>query len=356
MGLNVSSAHGRFAGIANYAFWLSWHLPRVAPNEEWIFFGPESEAFQERTGVKVVPRVPGTNRILWEQTMLPIAAWRARLDLLHGADFSRPVKYGRPTINTIHDLSPYASRFFFSGAKRIYKRNLISFTVRASDAIITVSEFSRRELLHRFPFLAGRVFAVHLGVEPTPEASPAKADRPFLLFVGTMEHRKNVTTLIRAFRILSGRRRLPHRLVLVGKPGHGWDAIHAALEQRPSSDDIEILGYVTAEHLAELYQSADLFVYPSLYEGFGLPLLEAMAVGTPVVSSSAASLPEVGGDAAVYFDPLNVEELADAIERVLDSSSLRGELRAKGLKRAAGFTWEECARKHVEVYRNVLGQ
>lgn len=355
VGLNVSVANGKLAGIGNYAFHLATHLPLVAPSDQWILFGPDKALFAD-AGVAVIRCNRGTARIVWEQLILPLAARKEQVDLLHGADFSRPVAYGRPTVNTIHDLSPFADQHFFPLSKRSYKKSLISFVVRASRAIITVSEFSRRELLSRFPFLDGKIFTVHLGVEPTPQVNRVENDRPFLLFVGTMEHRKNVVTLIRAFGMLTKRRRLPHRLVLVGKPGYGWDAIQNLIEESQLADAIDVLGYATPQRLAQLYHSASLFVYPSLYEGFGLPVLEAMASGTPVISSSATSLPEVGGDAAIYFEPHNVEQLADAIEAVLDSPTLQSQLRVKGSKQAAKFTWEKCARQHVDVYRKVLQQ
>jgi glycosyltransferase involved in cell wall biosynthesis len=278
------------------------------------------------------------------------------VDLLHGTDFSRPIVYGRPAINTIHDLSPYADSEFFPFGKRAYKQALIPIAVRRSLAIITVSEFSRKEILERFPALEDRVFAIHHGVEPTGCMERIASDPPFLLYVGTLETRKNLVTLIRAFRLVRERRRFPHRLALVGSTGYGAHAINSAIRENGVSDSVDLLGYLSRRELFGLYRSASLLVYPSVYEGFGLPLLEAMAHGTPVVCSNAASLPEVGGDAVVYFDPHNIEDIAAAIERVLDSPSLRTELSVKGFERARLFTWEECARKHLEVYRMVLAQ
>lgn len=358
VGLNVATASGSFAGIGNYAFQLARHLPLVAPNEEWLFLGPDSNLspLLTRQNARVVARSPGIARVFWEQTVLPTAARKARLDLLHGVDFSRPMTYRQTTVNTIHDLSPYADNRFFSLAKRTYKRALIPIAARKSKAIITLSEFSRREIICRFPFLEGRVFTIPLGVNPVCPSARPKTNPPFMLFVGTLENRKNVTALIEGFRILRERGSIPHRLILAGKPGHGWESIRFAIEKSGASDAIDVRGYVSQTDLLELYQSASLFVYPSVYEGFGLPVLEAMAHGIPVICSRAASLPEVGGDSVLYFDPHNAGEISVMIERVLSSPELQEELREKGLRRAAAFTWEECARKHVEAYRKILAQ
>jgi glycosyltransferase involved in cell wall biosynthesis len=240
----------------------------------------------------------------------------------------------------------------------MYKRVLIALAARGSQAIITVSEFSHVQLLAKFPSLEGRVFVIHNGVEIVNchRISNAKDDRPFLLFVGTLETRKNLVRLIQAFRLMRQHYKLPHRLVLAGKPGHGWQAIEEAINENGVRDAIEVRGYVREEKLGDLYHAATAVIYPSLYEGFGLPILEGMAHGTPVACSNTTSLPEVGGNAVIYFNPHDVEEMAAAIERVLRSPSLQAELREKGLKRASQFTWEECARKHIEVYRKVLSQ
>jgi glycosyltransferase involved in cell wall biosynthesis len=140
----------------------------------------------------------------------------------------------------------------------------------------------------------------------------------------------------------------------VGQPGFGWSQIKAAIAGSRYRQDIEICGYLKREAVEELLQTADLFIYPSVYEGFGLPVLEAMACGTPVVCSRAASLPEVAGDAAEYFEPSEVDDLAAATERVLSSTEKQAEMRQRGLERAKLFTWDECARKHLEVYKGLL--
>ena len=358
VGLNISAASGKFTGVGNYALQLARTIASVAPEDEWILFGANTELarFLDRNNVRpVTTERTGLARILWEQAGLLLEARRERIDLLHGVDFSRPLAYGGRMVNTIHDLSPFADGQYIPPPRRAYVKALMRYAARRSLAVITVSEFSRREIIERFCVNEDRVFAIAHGVITNGNgAERSKSGPPFLLFVGNLEHRKNLVRLIEAFRRLRDRRRIAHRLVLCGKPGHGWGNIQAAIEKEGVQKAIDLPGFVSNEELAKLYRSADLFVFPSVYEGFGLPVLEAMACGTPVACSNATSLPEVGGGAVEYFDPYSVEDMEDAIERVLDSPDRQAEMRENGLRQAARFTWEECARKHVEVYRRVL--
>jgi glycosyltransferase involved in cell wall biosynthesis len=236
----------------------------------------------------------------------------------------------------------------------MYKRALGYLALKHSDRIIVVSEFTRMEVLRHYPIDAQRVTVIHHGVNPVLRTHRERPKHPFLLFVGTLEHRKDLVTLVRAFDVVRERGRISHRLILVGQPGFGWSQIKAAIAGSRYRQDIEICGYLKREAVEELLQTADLFIYPSVYEGFGLPVLEAMACGTPVVCSRAASLPEVAGDAAEYFEPSEVDDLAAATERVLSSTEKQAEMRQRGLERAKLFTWDECARKHLEVYKGLL--
>jgi glycosyltransferase involved in cell wall biosynthesis len=228
------------------------------------------------------------------------------------------------------------------------------FTMQRSERIIADSEFACSEILHRFPMAENKVVVIHCGVDLELKRPHLEGEPPFILFVGTHEERKGVLTLVRAYSLLRHQGRIPHKLVCVGKPGYGWDRIKASVEGSPVREHIEIRGYETRSKVLELYQSADLFVYPSVYEGFGLPILEAMACGTPVVCTRAASMPEVAGNAAEYFEASNAEDLAGAIERVLSSAEKRGCMRDKGLERVKIFSWDECARRHCAVYRKVM--
>lgn len=342
-----------------YTLSLVQALVRVGGDIEWVLFGvapslgaiPRGENIRTLTAKGLV----GVRRVVWEQLTLPRLAVQAGVNLLHCPDFSRPALNSIPVVNTIHDLSYWAPQPFFSLAKRVYKRTLAHFTVARSQRIIAVSHFSREEILRRFHVDKERVCVIYNGVDPVSPPPRLGEDRPFLLFVGTLEERKNIVRLIQAWTRLRVAGRIPHRLVLVGEHGWGWQKILTAIRESAFRGDIEARGYVGRDKVFALCAAADLFVYPSLYEGFGLPVLEAMACGTPVICSRAASLPEVAGDAAEFFDPASSEDLAATIERVLGSAELRAALRRKGLERASKFSWDECGRRHCQVYRDLLG-
>jgi len=179
------------------------------------------------------------------------------------------------------------------------------------------------------------------------------ADTPYILFVGVIEPRKNVVGLLEAFAILKARRPLPHKLVVVGRKGWLWEETMARAEQSSYRDDILFPGFIPEDELAALYSAAEAFAFPSHYEGFGLPVLEAMACGTPVVSSRASSLPEVVGDAGMQVDPDDAEGFAAALELLALNPELRDDLRQRGLARAAQFSWATAARSLLGIYERV---
>jgi len=178
---------------------------------------------------------------------------------------------------------------------------------------------------------------------------------PYILFVGNLEPRKNLVRLIEAFGRLKARHTLPHQLIVAGKRGWLYRSIFEAVERLGLRDDVIFTGYVPAEDLPALYAMADLFAFPSLYEGFGLPVLEAMACGTPVLTARTGSLPEVAGEAAWYVDPLDVEALADGMARILTDPGTRADLVDRGLLQAKRFTWAKTAAATLDIYRRTLG-
>ena len=355
VGINLAILSSRWTGIGHYALSLVQALARVSPADEWILFGVDGSArssFPTKPNFQLVNQatLSGWRRVAWEQFELPRLARKYGVDVLHCPDFSRPLRCHAPVVNTLHDLSYYGSQAYFPPAKRAYKRFLTNIAVHRSANLIAVSEFTRQEVLGRFGIPEEKITVIHHGVEQRVCQAPAMPADPFILYVGTLEARKNIATLIRAFGLLRANRSIPHRLVLIGQKGWGWAKIRRVLDDCPARDHVELPGYVSREKLLQLYAEAALFVYPSYYEGFGMPILEAMAAGLPVVSSQAPALREAGGDAAVYFDPGSVEDLEGAIRRLVDSPEMLGQMRQKGLDRAAQLTWDKCAKRHVEVY------
>jgi glycosyltransferase involved in cell wall biosynthesis len=242
-----------------------------------------------------------------------------------------------PAAATIHDLQHEAFPQFFSRGQLAYRRRVYDWSVRRSRVVIADSEHVRGELVDRYGLDPARVRAIHLAVDHDRFRPDASEREPFLLYPANFWPHKNHERLFRAFALV--RRDQPQlRLVLTGADHEG----------RTLPEGIESRGHVSLDTLVELYRRAAALVYPSLYEGFGIPCLEAMACDCPVAASRVASLPEVCGEAAVYFDPSSVESIADGIRDVLATP------RPGGIERAASFTWERCAKQHDVVYRELV--
>jgi glycosyltransferase involved in cell wall biosynthesis len=244
----------------------------------------------------------------------------------------------QPAVTTVHDLQHELYPQFFSRAELAYRRAVYGWTVKRSRLLIAISEHARQTLIERYTLAPGRVRTVHLGIDHDRFTPDGRLREPFVLYPANRWPHKNHERLFAAVALLR-RERPGVRLVLTGQ-GH---------ERAQLPDGVESRGHVSLDELVELYRSASCLVFPSLYEGFGLPPLEAMACGCPVAVSNATSLPEVCGDAAEYFDPFSPEDMATAIFRALD-----GRLVDRGLARAAAFTWDACARGHDAVYRDLV--
>jgi glycosyltransferase involved in cell wall biosynthesis len=264
----------------------------------------------------------------------------AGLDVLHfPLSVMVPPVDRPPAVTTLHDLQHELYPRFFSRAERTYRRAVYGWSVKRSGVVIAISEHARGTLLERYRLASDRVRTIHLGIDHMRFTPNGREREPFLLYPANRWPHKNHERLFAAFALVL-RERPELRLVLTGQ-GH---------ERRgPLPEGVESRGHVTMDELVELYRTAACLVFPSLYEGFGLPPLEAMACGCPVAASNATSLPEVCGDGAEYFDPLSPDDMAAAILRALE-----GRLVERGLAQAAGFTWDACAHAHDAVYLDVI--
>jgi glycosyltransferase involved in cell wall biosynthesis len=302
------------------------------------------------------------DRFAWSLRGLPDPAWHAAVALAASrscAAFLSTNSYLTawmtriPTAVVVHDLVAFVDAENAQARAARIERATIGRAVRRAGAFLCVSEATRRDLVARFPAAADRTRVVPLAVDPrfaTP-GEPARIDVPYVLGVGTLEPRKNLVRLIEAWASLSRAARGNHVLALVGPTGWDVDATLAAARAHP--DDVRLLGFVSDAQLASLYAGATAFAYPSTYEGFGLPVLEAMAAGAPVVTSSVSSLPEVAGDAAVLVDPYDVRALRDALAAVLGDPGLRESLRERGRARAARFSWARTASETLAVLQGL---
>jgi glycosyltransferase involved in cell wall biosynthesis len=243
---------------------------------------------------------------------------------------------------------------------------MLNAVARKADHIVTVSNFSKNQIMQKLGIPGSRITVIPCGVgkEFTADFSPSESKEvvqalglqlPFILYVGNLKPHKNIKTLLRAFAYLRKRERLRHSLLIIADDPRWKSSIVNECLNLGIGDYTIFASRVSQSLLPLIYATADLLVMPSTLEGFGLPVLEAMACGTPVVASSAASLPEVGGNAALYFDPLSAYELAAQIARVLQSHELRVSLRNLGIQRAKQFSWEKAARRHIELYSGLLG-
>ena len=356
----------RSAGIHTYIAQTLLHLPETDPTVQFTLFATHPPVGLDRSITVEAPRWKTDRpmqRILWEQLALPSATRRVKADALHATAFVAPIIHLAPTVITIYDLSFALFPQFFRGFNQTYLRLGTRLSARRAQRLITISDCTRRDVHRLYNVPLDRIDVAYPGVDETLQ-SPS-SDRvenfrraknlpeKFLLFLGTLEPRKNLITLVRAFTQL--KQACPEAmLVLAG--GVGWlaDDLFAAIDASGVKDSIVLPGYVAAEDKALWYAAAAAFVYPSIYEGFGLPPLEAMACGTPVIVSNAASLPEVVGDAGLLIAPEDVSSWAAAMMRVWNDAAYRAELADRGTRQAAKFTWLITARQTLHTYRQIM--
>lgn len=365
--LSLDSTY-RAAGVSRYIYNLVRCLHDADPTSRYTAL--VGEHVQGWLGIgQQISRVPMNRplaRVLWEQTRLPFQLRSLRADLLHAPVNVAPLQSVCPTVVTVHDLSFIHYPDSFRVLQRLYQRTMMPISIRRAARVIAVSENTKMDLLRLCRADPARVQVVYNGVEgrfrpiAKPEVEEFRRQRGLpermILFVGTLEPRKNVTTLLKAYALLrkTGRTEVP--LVIAGGRGWLYGPTLALAEELDLGEHVFFPGYVSDTELPLWYNAAEIFVFPSLYEGFGLTPLEAMACGTPVIVSSASSLPEVVGDAGLIVESQNVEGLAEAIARLLDDPALRKELGAAGQRRAREFTWPKTAQKTVAVYRQALDE
>ncbi len=359
----------RQAGVSRYAEHLLQWLPSVAPDLEFLVYAGRSAAsgIHDRRfpdslswALSRLPTEYPQARIPWEQAAGPVALRRHQVDVVHGPVNVAPLLTRRPSVVTVHDLAFLIYPEQYPGAKQRYLNLLTRLSVERAERVIAVSDNTRTDVLRHYRVHPDRVIVVPNGVEPelTPVGDPGQIQalrerhrlpERFILFVGTLQPRKNLVGLLRAYARLKDTLDWP--LVVVGAKGWLYEPVFNEARALGVTDRVIFAGYADQPTLRLWYSAATIFVYPSLYEGFGLPVLEAMACGTPVVTSSTSSLPEVAGDAAITIEPTDAGALASALDRLIQDVALRSELRRRGLDRARQFSWERTARETSAVYR-----
>jgi glycosyltransferase involved in cell wall biosynthesis len=286
-------------------------------------------------------------------------------DIVQGTNYSVYCCGNSKRIINIYDLVFLKYSDYIDSVVQHYEKR-IQQCLKWTDLVLTISESSKRDIVEYLGVDPERVYVTPLASryscdylsDEQSERLKASVDYdfsvPYLLFVSTIEPRKNITSIIAAFNRLKQKHKIEHHLVLIGRKGWHYEPIFAAIEHSPWNNQIHHLDYLSDELVALFYSKADAFVYPSHYEGFGLPVLEAMTLGTPVITSNTSSLPEVAGDAALLIDPNDSTSLADAILNVISDSQLREKLISKGKERATLYSWERTAQETLKAYKSLL--
>lgn len=363
VGVDIRPFYEPLTGVGWYLYHLLHHLAR-RDDIELVLFG---DARVTDDGPRVHADLPVNARlIVFDLRGMPVSRlsrpltaaayvvwmWLLDCDLIFGANYFLPrlmSAIARRRVITIHDLTYKRFPDLLQKETLDNLEALMTREIALADAVICVSEATRDDLLQHYRIDPRRAVAIHSGLPSLPDAQPvAGLPEKYLLFVSTVEPRKNLGVLLDAYARLRKSGAYAGSLVVAGKVGWKADAIAGRLGE----PGVVHLDYVPPGQLATLYQRADAFVFPSIYEGFGFPVLEAMANGAPVIAARSSSLPEVAGDAALFFEPADASALTSQIERVIADERLRSELIERGLARAAQFRWEETAARTMDVFKS----
>jgi len=373
IGINARYVEGMKEGMHKYVMNLVPNLKKIDnENEYLLFLGRNGSIPQEiaQTGFRC--DVPGFStgsqiqKVLWNHFYLPYAVKKHKLDLFHETSFVAPIFKRCPTVITIHDVAFLYLPFCYTLRTKLYFKALLARSLKMADSVIAISESTKNDILNSFPVSPDKVEVIYQSADwrfrPIADKEVlAKAresyriERPFIFTVAAgITPRKNLLRLLKAFNLLRTREKINHQLVVVGKKAWSYEDIFEYISVNRLEKDVLFCEDVPQEDLICLYNIADVLAYPSLYEGFGVPPLEAMACECPVVASNVSSIPEVCGDAAVLFNPEDVEGISDAIYKVLSDSSLGEEMVKRGRDQAKKFNGQKTAEGTLALYNRTV--
>lgn len=360
--IDISSTYITNAGINKYVSELLSAYNRLGLPFDITEYSYKS-FFPRNTKLRIIDSV--YRDLVWPSTQLAMAASKKEVDMVHAPAFLYPLTTRKPVLSTIHDIYAFIKPEDFKFWHRNVSQYYIKAAINSGRFLLVQNEFTKQEVLRYFPKAKGeKIYVVYTGIS---EARVMNYDEqlnetilgsfgvsgPYLLSVSTIEPRKNFSNLIKAFSLLKDK--VDHTLILVGKSGWKNAEIYALVQELGLQDRVHFTGFIPDDHLNNLYSHADCFVFPSFYEGFGLTPLEAMKGGSPVVSSNASCMPEVLGNAAIYFDPYSAEEIASTMYQMLSDKALQLKYKQLGLRQATRYNWDVTAKKTFEVYKNILG-
>ena len=364
IGIDARLVYYTQGGIGQYILCLIEALAKIDKEDEFTIL----KSRKDKT--PLTSQANFRRRSLWtpshhplEQWTLPLELRMIGLDILHSPDFIPPFHRRYSSVITIHDLAFLLYPHLVTGESARYYGQ-VERAVKNTDHIIVVSQSTKRDAIRLLGAPEDKIAVIYEAANPIfrPIEDPEKLNRirakyglwrDFILFVSTIEPRKNLSNLLRAFHLFLSGYDYELKLVVVGRRGWLFEEVFATLEELGLEEEAIFIGKASIEDLLLLYNAARALVYPSLYEGFGLPPLEAMACGTPVITSNVSSLPEVVGDAALMVDPQDISGLAKAIGQVLTDEALREDLMERGFQRAKMFSWEKAAKETLALYREL---
>jgi glycosyltransferase involved in cell wall biosynthesis len=361
---------GERAGVGHYTYYLVKHLLKLDKKNEYVLYfdwrvQDTREFEQSNVALKHFPFSQYNKFLPFAYSHMLITAYLMKegLDVFHSPITSLPLIYPKKSIVTVHDLAIYKNPSWFP-SQIFSTKLLVPQSLRKADRIIAVSESTKKDLKDIFNVPNKKIRVVYEGAvvnkikvknKTIDSLSKFKLPPHYIVFIGTLEPRKNVVTLVRAYKKLldSGERFRKCQLILAGNKGFKNDEVFDEIRVLKLHNFVKYIGYITQNQKIELIKKACCFAFPSSYEGFGLPVLEAMSLGTPVVASNVSSMPEVAGKAALLVDPEKELDIVKALKKILEDKKLQNNLREKGIKQAKKFSWERCAQETIKVYESL---
>jgi glycosyltransferase involved in cell wall biosynthesis len=351
------------AGVGTYVTKLVEHLVREDQVNDYVLFCRSEEAARSVGGAET-QSLNSKNKLIWDYALLPRAVRRHQLDLLFCPKNILPFGAGVKSVITVHDLAYYENSFrAYKWLDTMYMRRMIRSSVRRADGIIAISEHTKKDILRTFEVPESTPIKV-IHEAASPAFSPGRGEDilaacrrkyalegPFFFYAGSISPRKNLERTVRAFARIAGD--IPHSFVITGGRRWGGTGFLEEVNDSGVSDRVRILGQVSEDDLISLYSMADFSVYPSLYEGFGLPIVEAMSCGCPVACADSTCLPEVAGEAALFFDPLSEDSIAEALLSLASNSKIADYYRDKAIRRAAEFSWPRVAKETIDFFNEI---
>jgi glycosyltransferase involved in cell wall biosynthesis len=364
IGINALIVGEGKSGVGYYSINIIKEITKSSDYYFYIFVQDKSylqtEISQSNCKVIEVPlaRRGKIGRLIAEQLIIPFFQTRYKLDIIHSMAFSIPIFARCINIVTVHDLVYKIYPQTIKQNRRYYYNLLFDLSMKRADKIISVSSNTKKDIIKYLKIESDKIVTILEGVDnerfnsinvgTNTESIKEIITKKYILFVGNVEPRKNLATLLKAFSAIHNQ--LEHDLVIVGARGWKNSDVFDVVEKLNLHDRVIFTGFIKDDLLPILYRKADLFVFPSIYEGFGLPVLEAMASGTPVISSNSSSLPEVVKDAALLFDPLSEQEISECILKIVNNNEISKKFIQKGFRRVDNLSWSDTAEKTIEIY------